>query len=237
MFAEDKEDRGYMKKRFELSQTQGVAVPIDGLIKDIKEVAAQSGKETVTYRQYESIGKYSGSTILRRFGSWNIALEKAGLNISNEFNINEERLFENIEQLWIKLGRQPRKIDLNSSLSEYSEGPYKRLFRSWRGALEQFIVYINSQKENERVIAERAPTDKPQPRTSRDPSLRLRFLVMRRDTFKCQHCGKSPATHANIELHIDHVIPWSEGGETTFDNLRTLCRDCNLGKSNLMEKG
>jgi 5-methylcytosine-specific restriction endonuclease McrA len=226
-----------MKKRFELSQTQGVEVSTDDLIKDLQDVAAQSGRETVTYRQYEAKGKYSCATIGRRFGSWNMALEKAGLGISNEFNITEERLFENLEQLWIQLGRQPRKIDLNTSLSEYSEGPYKRLFRSWRGALEQFVVYINSQEETERAFVERTLIGKPQPRTSRDPSLRLRFLVMRRDAFKCQHCGKSPATHANIELHIDHVIPWSEGGETTFDNLRTLCRDCNLGKSNLMENG
>jgi 5-methylcytosine-specific restriction endonuclease McrA len=226
-----------MKKRFELSQTQGVAILTEDLIKDLKEVAAQSGKETVTYRQYEAMGKYSSPTIMRRFGSWNTALEQAGLSISNEFNITEERLFENIEQLWIKFGRQPRKIDLNSSLSEYSEGPYKRLFRSWLEALEQFVVYINSQEETGSAVEDQPHAGRPQPRTSRDPSLRLRFLVMRRDAFKCQHCGKSPATHANIELHLDHVIPWSEGGETTFDNLRTLCRDCNLGKSNLMENG
>jgi 5-methylcytosine-specific restriction endonuclease McrA len=191
----------------------------------------------VTYRQYEAMGKYSCPTIIRRFGSWNTALEKAGFIISNELYVNEEHLFENIEQLWIKLGRQPRKIDLNSSLSEYSEGPYKRLFRSWRGALEQFVAYVNSQEKIEIAVEVRPNTGRSQPRTSRDPSLRLRFLVMRRDAFKCQHCGKSPATHANIELHIDHVMPWSKGGETTFDNLRTLCRDCNLGKSNLMENG
>ncbi len=224
-----------MKKRFELSQTQGVAVSTENLIKDLKDVAAQLERETVTFRQYEKMGKYSCQTIQRRLGSWNAALEKAGLCISNELNITEERLFQNIERLWIKLGRQPRKRDVNSSLSEYSDGPYIRLFRSWREALQQFVVYVNSQEEAEGGAEVRSHTSRPQPRTSRDPSLRLRFLVMRRDDFKCQHCGRSPATHANIDLHIDHVRPWSEGGETTFDNLRTLCSDCNLGKGNLME--
>ena len=176
-------------------------------MKDLRDVATQLEKETVTYRQYEKMGKYSSPTMIRRLGSWNEALEKAGLCISNEMNITEERLFENIEQLWIKLGRQPRKRDLNSSLSEFSEGPYKRLFRSWRGALQQFVVYVNSQEEAEGGVEMRFHTSKPQPRTSRDPSLRLRFLVMRRDAFKCQHCGRSPATHANIDLHIDHVRP------------------------------
>ena len=31
-------------------------------------------------------------------------------------------------------------------------------------------------------------------------------------------------------LHVDHVIPWSSGGETIPENLRAACSDCNLGK-------
>jgi len=224
-----------MKKRFELHQTAGVPVSTDELIGDLKRVAAELHVNSVTYRQYEEIGKYSSQTVRTRFGSWNNALEKAGLNVSNEFNIPDERLFENIERLWIKLGRQPRKRDMISSLSEYSERPYTRRFGSWRKALEQFIAYVNSQEVSENTTNELTSFEKQRPRTSRDPSLRLRFLVMRRDSFKCQHCGKSPATHTNVELHLDHVVPWSKGGETTFDNLRTLCGDCNLGKANLIE--
>ncbi|MGH8524636.1 MAG: HNH endonuclease [Gammaproteobacteria bacterium] len=67
-------------------------------------------------------------------------------------------------------------------------------------------------------------------RTPRDPSLRLRFRILQRDRFACQGCGASPAITVGVELHVDHVIPWSEGGETTTENLRTLCSRCNLGK-------
>ncbi len=73
-------------------------------------------------------------------------------------------------------------------------------------------------------------------KTNRDIGLRLRFMVMKRDSFKCCICGRSPATNPGLELHIDHIIPWSKGGETVIDNLQTLCSDCNLGKGNISEK-
>lgn len=57
---------------------------------------------------------------------------------------------------------------------------------------------------------------------------------MKRDNFKCGICGAVPAINSDIELQVDHIIPWSKGGETTFDNLQTLCSRCNLGKSDLV---
>ena len=69
---------------------------------------------------------------------------------------------------------------------------------------------------------------------SRDPSTRLRFEVLYRDKFTCRFCGASPTKDPAVTLHVDHIIPWSKGGETTLDNLQTLCAKCNLGKSDLM---
>ncbi|MCW5775769.1 MAG: HNH endonuclease [Phycisphaeraceae bacterium] len=31
-------------------------------------------------------------------------------------------------------------------------------------------------------------------------------------------------------LHVDHILAWSNGGETVLANLQTLCDRCNLGK-------
>lgn len=60
---------------------------------------------------------------------------------------------------------------------------------------------------------------------------KMRYQVLKRDNFKCCMCGASPAKDPTIELHIDHIIPWSKGGENTLDNLQTLCSRCNIGKS------
>ena len=49
--------------------------------------------------------------------------------------------------------------------------------------------------------------------------------ILRRDGHKCQYCGISHST-----LTIDHVIPKSQGGEDTWENLVTACINCNNKK-------
>jgi len=63
--------------------------------------------------------------------------------------------------------------------------------------------------------------------------MRLHFEVLKRDSFKCCVCGASPAKDPSVELHIDHIIPWSKDGETVIDNMQTLCSKCNIGKSDI----
>lgn len=57
--------------------------------------------------------------------------------------------------------------------------------------------------------------------------LSLRFRVLKRDNFACFYCGAGPRQSV---LHVDHVKPVSAGGTNDFDNLRTACEDCNIGK-------
>jgi 5-methylcytosine-specific restriction endonuclease McrA len=58
--------------------------------------------------------------------------------------------------------------------------------------------------------------------------LRLsRRNIFLRDGFTCQYCGRRPGTR---ELNLDHVVPRSRGGRSTWENLVTSCRDCNLRK-------
>lgn len=51
--------------------------------------------------------------------------------------------------------------------------------------------------------------------------------IMLRDGFQCQYCARSPAPS---ELNIDHVLPRSQGGGDSWENLVTACRSCNLKK-------
>lgn len=59
-------------------------------------------------------------------------------------------------------------------------------------------------------------------------SKKIRFEVLKRDSFKCQYCGATPT---DTLLHIDHITPVALGGKNNLDNLITACASCNLGKS------
>lgn len=68
-------------------------------------------------------------------------------------------------------------------------------------------------------------------RTQRKINWRLRAKVLIRDNCICLMCGTSPAKDSSVTLHVDHIKPWSKGGETLIENLQTLCSVCNIGKS------
>lgn len=64
--------------------------------------------------------------------------------------------------------------------------------------------------------------------TDRKPiSKKIRFEVFKRDSFKCQYCGKNAP---DVVLEVDHITPVSKGGGNSLINLLTSCFDCNRGK-------
>lgn len=62
--------------------------------------------------------------------------------------------------------------------------------------------------------------------------LRRRFLVFKRDGYRCQICGRSALEGARLE--VDHKTPRAFGGNDNPLNLWTLCFECNRGKSSLL---
>lgn len=215
---------------FKLSRVSGAPVSDAELIGDLQRVAKSLNLSTVSQKKYARLGVYDYSTIIRRFGSWNKALLLAGLSLSNEVDISDERLFENLLTLWQHFGRQPRRRELSSSPSTISQTPYNRRFGSWTASLQAFVNYANGSGVESPSVQRGAEAARRT--TGREPSLRIRWHVLQRDRFTCCACGASPALTPGVDLHVDHVVPWSKGGETVIENLRTLCSRCNLGKSN-----
>lgn len=212
------------------------------ILEDLKKVAKIIDKNTVSKLDYESHGKYSYDVVHRRFGSWNAALLQAGLKKSTNKNTTIDELLENLEEVWVRIGKQPSVKDMVTPLSKYSANTYSRRFGSWRNALKSFIEYADTSipktSDERRAIGDFTPTTEtiieyPKHKTKRDPNWRMRFIVMKRDNFKCQSCGRSPATDPSVILHVDHKKAWANGGETVIDNLQTLCSVCNIGKSSL----
>ena len=221
--------------KFELEEYHR-GITDEELLTELKRVASELNKTAVSREENDERGKYGTTTYIRRFGSWFNALEKAGLEKTRmPMNLPEEDLFQNLEEIWIKLGRQPRYAEVQKPLSKYHVGTYENRFGTWRKALEKFVAYINNEERTSSEEAIRNVEVEPSTlhKTKRGINWRLRFIVMRRDNFKCKNCGRSPATDPTIILHVDHIKAWANGWETVLENLQTLCSKCNIGKSDL----
>ena len=203
--------------------------PDSELLDELRRVAAELKKNTVTIDEFNDLAGFHSTTLARRFGTWMAALEAAGLHKSRNLNITNEALFENLAEVWLKLGRQPKYQDLTKEHSHFSSGTYEKRFGTWRKGLEAFVEWANSDEPklqtSETLISSSIK------RRPRNINWRLRALVLMRDGARCQLCGAEVKDGA--KLHIDHVVPWSKGGETNLANLQALCEVCNIGKSNL----
>ena len=105
------------------------------------------------------------------------------------------------------------------------------LQRLVRSRIKDFIEANNkkqSVKPKAKVSESKTSKDDSGKKRSRYISKSVRVSVLHRDKYKCVFCGRSSQ---KIELQIDHIIPFSQGGSNELDNLQTLCIDCNQGKS------
>jgi 5-methylcytosine-specific restriction endonuclease McrA len=99
-------------------------------------------------------------------------------------------------------------------------------FESWSqlsaAAHDDTIRTVNRVIRVPRVIVLRA--------FDRLPNSRVRFSrynIYARDRNTCQYCGVRKSSR---ELNLDHVVPRSLGGRTTWENVVCSCVECNLQK-------
>lgn len=224
------------------------------LIQELEQIKVLFSLEILMeddYKKYD--GKYSVATFYNHFGSWKNALKLANLKSGREAP-TEIELFDELQRVWEEIGRQPSSNEMKL-FSKYSYKSYSRKFGGWRKAIYAFI----SDREKEDIEEEQIEKDtglinqinqednsnKEQQenskinlegikiinmKTSRKVGNHLRFRVFNRDNFTCQYCGKK-GEGANLEA--DHIIAYSNGGETVLENLTTACWKCNNGKSNM----
>ncbi|MHB1237921.1 MAG: homing endonuclease associated repeat-containing protein [Gallionella sp.] len=187
------------------------------------------------------LGVDKGS-ITRKFGKWQDLLNEVGISsVPLGRRYTDEECYENIVALWTHYGRQPNFAELKRPPSTVGSKAYILRWGGWRAALGAFIKYVNQEPQAvQKIVSEKGNIAISAPKTTpatipRSISLSLRYKVLLRDRFRCVICGRAPAKDSSVELHVDHIHPWSKGGQNTEENLRTLCFDCNLGKGDKIE--
>jgi hypothetical protein len=212
------------------------------LLNELQSIATTVGRKDISCQDITQNSAINRDTFTRRFGSLEKAIKLAGLETRKPGAARtihtEENLFSNLYETWMHYGRQPHYSEMNELPSKIKSKNYINRFGTWRKALIAFIEYADKD-DDDRVkdVLELSPIPQPEktqktPESRREISLGLRFKVMYRDHFKCVLCGNNPPASPGLILHVDHILPWSKGGKTEIDNLRTLCSGCNIGRSN-----
>src|SRR5436309_2889904 len=127
---------------------------------------------------------------------------------------------------------------LNSSLQPLSVIPERRLIvllskqkvtfvdEGVRMLIEESIA--TRRLELERPVIVQLLANVRVPRVALQPT---RSNILLRDDEMCQYCGKR-----SRELTLDHIIPRSRGGQSTWENLVACCKACNGKKGNRLLK-
>jgi len=118
-------------------------------------------------------------------------------------------------------------------MSRTSPNPFQKLVRSMIRDVVNQANRQNADKLAKRRTKKSAKTQaQSQQQISKNKRSRyipasVRVSVLNRDKYKCVFCGKSAK---QVELEVDHIIPFAKGGSNDLSNLQTLCFDCNRGK-------
>jgi len=244
------------KYGYNLQGTKGTVATKEILLAELKRVASTSLSDVLDFQTYKECGgTYSIGTFQHYFGSWKNAVGKISLKDGHRINTDED-LFSEIQSLWEIFGRQPKTSDIKRD-GGISLNVFQRRFGSWTKAIHAFCRdrkgepderlevsdSIGSLSESIKLAEAQAIQEKTDESdetetiimtTPRFPSPRLRFRVLQRDNFTCVKCGRSPTNEDGVKLHVDHIKPYSKGGETIIENLQTLCQKCNVGKGDVI---
>ena len=109
----------------------------------LQSLAARLGKTPTVVDMYEE-GQYAPKVYQEVFGSWNEALEAAGLDPDEigSKRIPDRELLAELQRLYTELGNPPTQRDM-TELGEYSNRTYQLRFGSWSNALQEAMLETN----------------------------------------------------------------------------------------------
>ena len=127
---------------------------------------------------------------------------------------------------------------LNADMSPVSMLPLSVI--SWQEAIRYMVqdkVSVLEWHENWIVHSSRWETQVPSVimlKEFQKKKAHLRYSkanVYLRDEYRCQYCGVQVSTSKKTAT-LDHVLPISHGGKSTWENSTTACGPCNGRKGN-----
>jgi hypothetical protein len=214
----------------------------DQLLEEVRAVASEIGVTTLTKELFNRHARINGESVRRQYGTWTEVLRAAGLEqVPHGRRYSGAECHENLLAVWTHYGRPPKYKEMAEHPSKVGGKAYMKRWGTWMKAVHAFAQRVESDLATPQELAAESVTAGARreiasiPRVIKEVErheirLGLRYAVLKRDRFRCVICGRAPATHSDCVLHVDHIMPWSKGGRTVVDNLRSTCSDCNLGK-------
>jgi hypothetical protein len=120
---------------------------------------------------------------------------------------------------WVQMGAWAAGYKLQGRIPKFAP----KSFGLERHALRLVQVGLWREEDDAYIYAGLCRFTAPSPWRARIPD-ELRQQVYERDGYACVECGTAE------RLSLDHVTPWSLGGDDTYDNFQTLCTPCNSRK-------
>lgn len=127
------------------------------LIADLRAFAEELG-ETPTARQMVEFGPHSRYSYSSRFGSWNQAIEAAGLEVNQRRSAPDRVLLDELVDFAIEVEGVPTSIEMKKR-GPRNPGIYVERFGSWDAALEKVGLELSQAGDAEAAVSGNTPEE------------------------------------------------------------------------------
>ena len=199
-------------------------------LKAFAEFKKSKSLTAVSYTRWNN-ARFSVDSVRRIFGSWENAMKAIGLSHQKKHYYSDKEIIKIYIKIWRWREQAPSENDIKEYNKEFNiTFSADTISRRWDKRVFKRLIsqYVLKQITIDQVIEGKKKITRPR------ISPRLRATVLKKYNYRCTDCGKSPKVNKNIVLEINHIIPFSKGGETILNNLEVNCHGCNAGKSDVI---